>query len=77
MKKRLEIGTFPVIVQNDDSGFLFVSCPVLAGCYSQGKTLEDALRNITEAIELCLEEVPPRKRKALQKRQVSMHVVSV
>ena len=28
-----------------------VSCPALTGCHSQGKTREDALKNIREAIQ--------------------------
>jgi predicted RNase H-like HicB family nuclease len=32
-------------------------CPSLQGCYSQGDTVEDALANIREAIELCLEDL--------------------
>ena len=33
-----------------------VECPLLQGCYTQGKTLDEALKNIHEVIELCLEE---------------------
>ena len=31
--------------------------PTLPGCYSQGESVEDALANIREAIELCLEDM--------------------
>ena len=47
---------FPVVVEKDEDGFYIVECPVLQGCHSQGKTEEEALRNIREAIELCLED---------------------
>ena len=30
-------------------------CPAIPGCISQGRTREEALTNIREAIELCLE----------------------
>jgi predicted RNase H-like HicB family nuclease len=33
-----------------------VSCPLFQGCRSYGKTIDEALSNIQEAIELCLEE---------------------
>jgi predicted RNase H-like HicB family nuclease len=33
-----------------------VECPVFSGCYSQGKTIDEALKNIREVIDLCLEE---------------------
>lgn len=47
---------FRVLLQPDieDGGFT-VSCPALPGCHSQGDTVEEALTNIREAIELCLE----------------------
>ena len=35
-----------------------VSCPGLPGCWSQGKTREEALKNIREAIDLYLEPSP-------------------
>lgn len=38
----------------EDEGYV-VSCPALPGCHSQGNTKEEALTNIKEAIEGCLE----------------------
>ena len=45
---------YPVVLYESDEGFA-VSCPALPGCWSQGKTREDALVNIREAIQLWLE----------------------
>ena len=47
---------FPIIVEKDEDGFYVVECPLFKGCFSQGKTLDEALKNIREVIELCLEE---------------------
>ena len=47
-----------IILQQDEDGRYNVSCPELRGCYSYGDTIEDALKNIREAIELYLEDVP-------------------
>jgi len=47
---------FPVVVEGDDSGY-FVFCPVLQGCYSQGETYEDAIKNIQDAIRLHIEDI--------------------
>jgi len=49
--------SFPVIIETDEDGFFIVSCPLFKGCHSYGKTIDEALQNIKEAIELCLEEV--------------------
>lgn len=47
---------FPIVIEQDIDGFYIVSCPLFQGCRSYGKTIDDALSNIQEAIELCLEE---------------------
>lgn len=47
---------FPVFIEKDEDGFYIVECPIFKGCYSQGKTLDEALVNIREVIDLCLEE---------------------
>jgi len=49
---------FKVIIGEDleDEGYN-VSCPALPGCHSQGDTIEDALKNIKEAIECYLESL--------------------
>jgi predicted RNase H-like HicB family nuclease len=45
----------PVILTPGEDGFVIAECPVIPGCISQGKTREEALKNIREAVELCLE----------------------
>ncbi len=47
---------FPVLVEQDIDGVFIVSCPLFQGCRSYGKTIDEALCNIQEVIELCLEE---------------------
>ncbi|RCJ22241.1 hypothetical protein A6770_30100 [Nostoc minutum NIES-26] len=39
-----------VIMYRDEDGYWIVECPSLKGCVSQGKTKEEALLNIKEAI---------------------------
>ena len=39
-----------VIVYRDEDGYWIVECPSLKGCVSQGKTKEEALINIKEAM---------------------------
>ena len=45
----------PVTLYQDEEGWYVVECPVIPGCMSQGKTQAEALQNIQEAIQLCLE----------------------
>ncbi|HEX4122181.1 MAG TPA: type II toxin-antitoxin system HicB family antitoxin [Verrucomicrobiae bacterium] len=46
--------TYKVLLIKSDEGFA-ISCPALPGCWSQGKTREEALTNIREAVQLWLE----------------------
>ena len=46
---------FNVIIERDEDGVYVVECPSIPGCVSQGRTREEAMTNIREAIELCLE----------------------
>lgn len=41
---------FHVVIEKAEDGWLVVECPALPGCVSQGKTEEEALTNIKEAI---------------------------
>jgi len=47
----------PVILTEGEDGYIIAEIPVLPGCISQGKTKEEALANIKEAAELCLESM--------------------
>ena len=46
----------PILTEKDEDGVYVVECPVFSGCYSQGRTMDEALKNIREVIDLCLEE---------------------
>ncbi|MDB5330025.1 MAG: hypothetical protein JWP03_1176 [Phycisphaerales bacterium] len=46
---------FSVTIDRDEDGVWVVECPAIPGCVSQGKTREEALKNIQDAIRLCLE----------------------
>jgi predicted RNase H-like HicB family nuclease len=51
--------TIKVIITQGEDGYLVARCPALKSCWSQGKTRDEALANIREAIQLYLE--PPSK----------------
>jgi len=44
-----------VIIEKDADGY-FAFCPELQGCYTQGESYEEALKNIKDAIRLHLED---------------------
>ncbi len=44
-----------VVLEPSDEGGYTVFVPAIPGCISEGDSREEALANITEAIELCLE----------------------
>ena len=41
---------FHVVLETDEDGWIVAECPSLPGCVSQGKTQNEALENIKEAI---------------------------
>ena len=46
---------FVTTLDRDEDGVWIAECPSIPGCVSQGKTREEALANIREAIAACLE----------------------
>ncbi len=68
----------PVIIEKGEDGFYVVECPVLQGCYTQGKSIDEALRNIREVIELLLEEDEARAvLEDYQPTEISFHTISL
>jgi len=49
------IMKFITTLERDEDGIWIAECPAIPGCVSQGKTHEEALANIREAVALCLE----------------------
>lgn len=69
---------FPVFLEKDEDGFYIVECPIFSGCFTQGKTMDEALKNIREVIELCLEEKDNQERITLYTpSEVSLHTISL
>ena len=58
-----------VLIEKDEHGF-YAWCPELKGCQSQGASIEEALANIREAIELYLETLPDDERDVLLSREI-------
>jgi len=68
----------PIFIEKDEDGFYVVECPVLRGCFTQGRTLDEALKNIREVIELVLEEKENQEILKLYKpREISLHTITL
>lgn len=46
---------FTISLDRDEDGVWVAECPSIPGCVSQGKTKDEAIENIREAIAACLE----------------------
>lgn len=63
---------FYVIIEKDEDGFFIGEVPALKGCYSQGKTVEELLKNIREVIALCIEDEPIVQNEFIGVQKVSL-----
>lgn len=46
-----------VVIERDEDGYFVASVPVLRGCHTQARSMDELLERVKEAIELCLEAV--------------------
>lgn len=68
----------PIFVEKDEDGFYVVECPVLEGCFTQGKTIDEALKNIREVIGLVLEEEKNQEiLKNYRPKELSLHTITL
>ena len=69
-----QIMDFDVLIEQDEDGIYVARVPEIDGCYTQGKTLQEVLERIKEAIEVCLEadkeDVNPMRFVGIQRVQV-------
>ena len=65
---------FTVLIEQDEDGIYVAKVPDIIGCYTQGKTVEQAMERIKEAIQVCLEseieEIMPMKFIGVQQLEV-------
>ncbi|MFZ2555927.1 MAG: type II toxin-antitoxin system HicB family antitoxin [Minisyncoccia bacterium] len=73
MKKEQQ---FSVVIERDKSGFV-AFCPELQGCYAQGKTHEEALKNIKDAIKLHVADIRAEGEELPDTELVSFSTVAV
>ena len=46
---------FDVVIERDEAGLYVGSVPQLPGCHTQGRSLDELMERMREAVELCLE----------------------
>lgn len=46
---------FTVLIEQDEDGIYVAKVPDIPGCYTQGKSIEQAMERIKEAIQVCIE----------------------
>ena len=47
---------YTIIIEQDEDGWYVATVPDISGCYTQGKTVAQAMERVKEAIEVCLGE---------------------
>ena len=57
MDNNKQIYNYTVLLEKESDGGYHAFCPILKGCHSQGDSFEEAIENITEAIELYIESL--------------------
>jgi predicted RNase H-like HicB family nuclease len=63
-----------VVIEPGEDGYYVAHCPALKSCWSQGKTREEALKNIREAIDLYLEPSPSELTSTKEREVVEMTI---
>lgn len=77
-KERIKPKQLPLYVEKDEDGFYVIDCPLFTGCYTQGETLDDALKNIKEVIGLVLEEKSNMEvYRSYNPQEFSLHTITI
>ena len=65
-----------ILRRGEDRGWV-VECPALPGCISQGRTIDDALTNIRDAIHACMAVLNARAQRTTTHRNTKTRVIAV
>lgn len=68
--------SLPIVIEADADGY-YVSCPALQGCYSQGDSYEEAVKNIKDAIRLHIDDRIAAGEEISENVSVSLSMVAV
>lgn len=73
----MRVVTVKVLIYLGEDGYIVAECPALPGCASQGRTRDEAIANIREAIEGWLEVQQERATGALERADVEVVEIGV
>ena len=70
------IRNFTVLIEQDEDGIYVAKVPDIKGCYTQGKTIQQAMERVKEAIQVCLEadKEEPHQMKFIGLQQVEVRL---
>ena len=66
--------TFHIVLEHAEDGWIVAECPALPGCVSQGRTEEEAIQNIREAITAWMWAEDQKAMKSLPENQTPLLV---
>lgn len=68
----------PLFAERDEDGIYVIECPLFEGCYAQGKTIDEALRNVREVIAMIAEEEKARRiLQTYHPQELSLHTITL
>ena len=67
---------FPIVIEHDKDGY-YAFCPELQGCYSQGSTYEETMKNIKDAITLHVEDREKNKETLSNVKSISIATIEI
>ncbi len=53
----MPVHVFQAVVEQDEDGVFVAEVPGIRACYAQGDTYEEAMTNIRDVLEMCLEQM--------------------
>jgi predicted RNase H-like HicB family nuclease len=69
--------SFTIVIEQDEDGIYIAKVPDIPGCYTQGRTVEQVMERIKEAIQVCIEaeedkDILPMKFVGVQQLEVKV-----
>lgn len=72
-----KILSYTVIYEEDPEGGYIVSVPALPGCHTQGETIEEAEKNVKEAITVYLDSLDTHQEKITKEPRILQGKVEI